>query len=171
MQQQILARIRAPALRLLAETWFTRRGDARVTKRRDIGPADFPALLPHIFLYDFASERRQLTLRLAGEEIRRLLPKALSGMTLDQIVPPASLEIVRARYLRVCEQPAIMYATGRIFLDPGATGLGERLLFPLSDDAGRVHQMIGATIYQLPDRLLEGNLFAREEVETTFTPL
>ncbi|HLT79078.1 MAG TPA: PAS domain-containing protein [Ferrovibrio sp.] len=171
MQKEILDYIRSPRLRRLAETWFARRGDARVTRREDIGPADFPALLPHVFLYDFEPETRRLTLRLAGEEIRNLMPKAARGLTLEEIVPEAALETVRGRYLRVCEEPAIMHAAGRVFLDPQATGSGERLLLPLGDATGAVRQMIGATIYVLPDLRRDDSVFAHEEVETTFFPL
>src|SRR5690606_2582877 len=58
-----------------------------------------------------------------------------------------------------------------VFLDPQATGSGERLLLPLGDATGAVRQMIGATIYVLRDLRRDDSVFAHEEVETTFFPL
>ena len=171
MQQQSLASIRSPLLQRLVSYWLERRGTARVTPRKDIGPADFPALLPHVFLYDYEPASRGLTLRLAGEEIRRILPNSTAGTPIERIIPPESLGGVLERYRRVCEEPAILHATGRVFLNLGGTGVGERVCLPLAGPDGSVRQMIGATIYNLGGHLYEGSTFSREEVAITFTPL
>lgn len=171
VQQKLLASIRSPLLQRLVSYWFERRGGAPVTPRREIGPADFPALLPHVFLYDYDPAIRGLTLRLAGEEIRRILPNSLPGTPIEQIIPAVSLDSVLGRYRRVCEEPAILHATGRVFLNLGGTGVGERVCLPLAGADGSVRQMIGATIYNLGDHLHDGSTFAREEVAITFTPL
>lgn len=171
MQQQILASIRSPLLHSLVSCWLERRGTARVTRRVDIGPADFPALLPHVFLYDYDPDSSGLTLRLAGEEIRRILPNSLPGTPIERIIPSVSLDTVLARYRRVCTEPAMLHATGRIFLSLGGTGVGERVCLPLKGPDGKIRQMIGATIYNLGDHLHDGSTFTREEVTLTFTPL
>ena len=169
--QQALASIRSPLLRRLVSCWFERRGGASVTRRLDISPADFPALLPHVFLYDYEPASRGLTLRLAGEEIRRILPNSSPGTPIERIIPPESLDAVLGRYRRVCEEPAMLHATGRIFLSLGGTGVGERVCLPLRGSDGHVRQMIGATIYNLGNHLHDGSTFTREEVAIAFTPL
>lgn len=168
---RLLAELRSPLLKQLAAYWLQRRDGARVTRRSAIDPRDFPSLLQHIFLYDYDPATRRLTLRLAGEEIRRMLPRSNPGARLDEIIPPAYFPTVEARYRRVCEEPAIMHAVGRVFLNLGGTGSGERILLPLAGDDGVVRQMLGATLYQLGDRYLGGTEFDREEVAIGFAAL
>jgi hypothetical protein len=158
-------------LRAFVAHWYAQRDGHTVTRRADISITRFASLLPHIFLYDYDTSTRDLTLRLAGEEIRRILPNSRPGTPLAQIMPAEFFTPVLERYRRVCEEPAIMLATGRVFLRLGGTGVGERVLLPLADPHGRVHQMLGATLYQIGDLLPDGSLFAREDVATRFFPL
>src|SRR3546814_9211418 len=81
-----------------------------------------------------------------------MLPNSVAGTPLDRIMPARSLPEVLARYRRVCEQPAIGMAAGRVFLSLGGSGVGERLLLPLADATGQVFQMLGATLYQIGER-------------------
>lgn len=164
--------IRAPDLRAFVEHWFAcRRAGERVTRRSDLDIFHLPALIPRLFLYDYEAATRSFTLRVAGEEIRQLLPNSLPGTPLEQIMPPAILPVVLERYRRVCEEPAIMHGIGRVFVNLGGSGVGERIVLPLAGADGRVNQMIGATIYAFGNHLQNGNTFAREEVVTTFIPL
>lgn len=169
--EKIHQTVHAPLLRELAAYWYAQRGANVVTRRSDFDVFRFASLLPHMFLYDYDSRTRDLTLRLAGEEIRRMLPNSVAGTPLDRIMPAQALPEVQARYRRVCEQPAVSLVVGRVFLSLGGSGIGERLLLPLADSSGKVFQMLGATIYQVGDALDAGSTFAREEVQTTFFPL
>ncbi|WP_300303190.1 PAS domain-containing protein [Ferrovibrio sp.] len=165
-------KIRSPALHAFVGHWFaSRRAGERVTRRGDFDIFHLPALVPHLFLYDYDPATRGFTLRVAGEEIRRLLPNSLPGTPLEQIMPAAVLPVVLERYRRVCEEPAILHGAGRVFVNLGGSGVGERVVLPLAGEDGQVRQMIGATIYSFGDRLPDGSSFAREEVTTTFTPL
>ncbi|MFC3677246.1 PAS domain-containing protein [Ferrovibrio xuzhouensis] len=169
--ESILQTVHAPMLRAFVTHWYAQRGANLVTRRADFETFRFAPLLPHIFLYDYDSRTRNLTLRLAGEEIRRMLPNSVAGTPLDRIMPARALPEVLARYRRVCEQPAIGLAAGRVFLSLGGSGVGERLLLPLADANGRVHQMLGATLYQIGETPEAGGTFASEDVETIFFPL
>jgi hypothetical protein len=167
-----LAPIRAPQLREFAQYWLDcRRGASSVTRRADFDILQLRGLLPHVYLYDFNAEDRSFTLRVAGEEIRRMLPNSMPGTQLDQIIPSAFFETVQQRYRRVCEEPAAMHAIGRVFLNLGGTGVGERVILPLANERGAIHQMVGATLYQLGSHLDQGGAFQSEEVSLTFTPL
>lgn len=164
--------IHAPDLQAFVRHWFAcRRKGERVTRRSDIDLFHVPALVPGLFLYDYDPATHDFTLRVAGEEIRRVLPNSLPGTPLDRIMPPAILPVVLERYRRVCEEPALMHAIGRVFLNLGGSGVGERIALPLAGDDGRVHQLIGATIYSFGNQLADGSSFAREEVALTFVPL
>src|SRR3546814_20937645 len=99
-------------LRAFVAYWYAQRGANLVTRRADFEIFRFAPLLPHIFLYDYDSRTRDLTLRLAGEEIRRMLPNSVAGTPLDRIMPARALPAVLARYRRVCEQPAIGLPAG-----------------------------------------------------------
>lgn len=167
-----LVPIRAALLREFVQYWLDcRRAGDRVTRRADFDIFHLRPLVPHLFLYDFEATSQRFTLRVAGEEIRRLLPNSVAGMPLDRIMPPAFLDSVQTRYRRVCEEPAIMHAIGRVFLNLGGTGVGERIALPLADASGAVHQLLGATLYQLGGALEDGSQFKHEEVTLTFTPL
>lgn len=167
-----LRAIHAPDLQALVRHWFDcRREGERATRRSAIDLFHVPALVPCLFLYDYDAATRGFTLRVAGEEIRRVLPNSLPGAQLEKIMPPAILPVVLERYRRVCEEPALMHAKGRVFFNLGGHGVGERVALPLAGDDGRVHQLIGATIYSFGDRLPDGSSFAREEVTLTFLPL
>src|SRR3546814_3284040 len=73
-------------LRAFVAYWYAQRGANLVTRRADFEIFRFAPLLPHIFLYDYDSRTRELTLRLAGEEIRRMLPNSVAGTPLDRIM-------------------------------------------------------------------------------------
>src|SRR3546814_14130874 len=103
-------------LRAFVAYWYAQRGANLVTRRADFEIFRFAPLLPHIFLYDYDSRTRELTLRLAGEEIRRMLPNSVAGTPLDRIMPARALPAVRARYRRVCEPPGMRQAAGRVVL-------------------------------------------------------
>jgi hypothetical protein len=163
--------VRSPRLKQLIAYWFDRRSEAAVTKRSAIDPLDFPALLPRIFLYDYDPVARRFVLRLAGEEIRNLLPNSTPGTPIEQIMPAAELDNVLARYGRVCEEPAIMHAAGRVFLKLGGSGVGERVVLPLAGEDGKVRQMIGATIYDIDRALPDAGILDHGEVAVSFLPL
>lgn len=164
--------IQAPLLKDFVGYWYdSRRADAPVTRRDDFDIFHIPALVPHLFLYDYDPAQRSFLLRVAGEEIRRLLPNSRPGVALEQIMPPAALPAVQERYRRVCEEPAILHAIGRVFFNLGGSGVGERIVLPLAGADGKVHQLLGATIYTLGDQNEQGRIFEREEVTLTFASL
>lgn len=164
--------IQTPLLKDFVAYWHdSRRADVPVTRREDFDIFHIPALVPHLFLYDYDVAQRRFLLRVAGEEIRRLLPNSRPGVALEQIMPPAALAGVQERYRRVCEEPAILHAIGRVFFRLGGTGVGERIVLPLAGAEGRVHQLLGATIYTLGDQNDQGRVFEREEVTLTFASL
>ncbi len=164
--------IQAQRLKDFVGYWLDcREAGAAVTRRDRFDIFHIPALVSRLFLYDFHAAQRSFVLRVAGEEIRRLLPNSVPGATLEKIMPPAVLAEVEDRYRRVCETPAIMHAIGRVFVKLGGTGIGERIVMPLADADGRVHQLLGATVYLLGDQNEQGRVFEREEVTLTFAPL
>ncbi len=163
--------VRASLLRDFVRYWLDCRIEgAVVTRRADFDIFHLRALIPHLFLYDYNPSDHGFTLRVAGEEIRRLLPNCVAGMPLNRIMPPAFFPEVLRRYQRVCEEPAALHAIGRVFLNLGGAGIGERIVLPLADEQGKVYQLLGATLYELGDHK-DGSHFEREEFTLTFTPL
>lgn len=169
--QSALKPIQAALLQDFVRHWLDcrRRGEA-VTRRADFDIFRLRALVPNLFLYDYNPGDRSFTLRVAGEEIRRLLPNSIAGMPLNRIMPPAFFPEVLRRYRRVCEEPAALHAIGRVFLNLGGAGIGERIVLPLADEQGKVYQLLGATLYELGDHK-DGSHFEREEFTLTFIPL
>lgn len=170
---RVLETVRDDRLRELVEWFFAARGVARVAARSRFDPVRFPRLMPHFFMYEFEAATRAFRLRLAGEEIRQMLPKARRGATLEEVMPTLeSHDVVRERYLRVVEGPAILVAVGKVFIRIEGHGIGERLVLPLADEDGAVHQILGATVYWFGrDIPANQRRFAGEDVEVTYFPL
>lgn len=166
------ARIRDVRLLSLVGLYFARLEGRRVLPRSELLPADLAPIMPFAFLYDFDAGSRDFTLRLAGEEIRQMLPGARRGASLRDVMPGDSYDVVRERYLNVACRPAVLVAVGQVFIRLNRPVSGERLVLPLSDDGGNVFQVLGATIYDFShDTPPESRRFDGEKVTVEYLDL
>lgn len=138
-----------PLLRDLLGYYLNLRDGARVPRRDRISPLQFPKLLSSVFLYEYDRDSHDFAIRLAGEDIKRMLRTTKPGAKLSDVFPPEVVPQVQERYDRVCNDSCVMHNAGHVFHYMGGTGIGERLVMPLADAHGRNRFLIGATVYSL----------------------
>ena len=138
---------------------------------KKLDPLDLKPLLARAFYYDYLPAEDDFRLRLAGEEIRAVLPNARRGATLAEVIPVNVVDQVRDRYRRIVTEPAVFHGIGRVFFTIGNPGFGERLVVPLADETGRATQIFGATFYDFSENPWGSQNYSHEDVESTFIPL
>jgi len=145
--QALDAAILSPALRVLLSHWLEARCDRLMPAWRDIDPTVIGKYLPMVsaWRYDFALGT--FIGRLAGEEILAALGTGIRGRPIEECHPAA--QIVLERYKMVMTAPCVMYSTGRVYIEAGRYGTGERIVLPLADDGINGDGVIGATEYRL----------------------
>lgn len=164
------AHVRDQGLRRLLRHWLERRGGAPVPARTAIDPAQLGSVLPNIWICDYLPQDRRFRMRLAGEAINRIYGRSVAHCDFADIIAPDKLEHVLQLYRRVIEEPAILHCTGHIYLASGRSVVGERLVLPLTDEAGTVMHAIGASIMaKSPPG--ENLLVVRESMTEFFTPV
>ncbi|HZS85202.1 MAG TPA: PAS domain-containing protein [Stellaceae bacterium] len=163
--------LRHPELRRFMRWYLETRGTRRVVAPAELDPTLFKPLLAHAYYYDHEPAGDAFRLRLAGEEIRELLPNARRGALLEEIIPTAALPLVRERYRRVVHDCAAMHAIGRVFVSMGDPGTGERLVVPLGEEGAKPRQIFGATFYRFARPRTGERRFSHEEMTLSFIPL
>lgn len=143
------AHVQEPALRGLLGHYLALRRGNRVPYRHQLSPMDFPNLLGNVFLYESIGDGRDYHIRLAGNEIARMLQTVRAGATLSEVFPSDIAPVMLERFRRVCSTRSVMYNGGRVFHRLGGTGHGERIVMPLLDDDGNPRFLFGATVYHL----------------------
>src|SRR5262245_50190120 len=109
-------------------------------------------------------------MRLAGEEINKFYGRNISRAYFDEIADDRFRTIMVRRYQRVIEEPAIMHCTGHIYFANESRVVGERLALPLRADDGRVLQVIGISVYDIPPLHFEFTVKG-EAMQEKFTPI
>jgi hypothetical protein len=143
------AHVKDAALRGLLAHYLDLRQENRAPFRRQISPMDFPGLLGNVFLYECTGNGADYYIRLAGNEVARMLQTAKAGAKMSEVFPADVFPVMLERYRRICGTLSVMYNGGRVFHRLGGTGTGERIVMPLLDDAGAPRFLFGATVYHL----------------------
>ncbi|MDZ7712784.1 MAG: PAS domain-containing protein [Rhodovibrio sp.] len=136
-------KLRAPALRELADYWLAKRGDAAMPRRVDIDPVDLRSHLPRLILADVLRTPLRFHFRVVGTELEHQLGQRYTGTTIDE-----TAGAFFKPYQVVAEQtrPTREYVSYN-FDDGGPIGEFERLLLPLSEDGENVTMVFGEAIY------------------------
>ena len=77
-------------LRRLAGYWDSLRDGRALPRFDELEPWKVPDLLPIMWVWRVDRERRQMFLRLVGEEVQRVLGNWPRGAELESVAPPAS---------------------------------------------------------------------------------
>ncbi|WP_200341119.1 PAS domain-containing protein [Rhodovibrio sodomensis] len=137
-------KLRADALRELADYWLARRGDAAMPRRADIDPMALGSHhLPRLILADVLREPLRFHFQLVGEQLEHQLGGRFTGKTIDisagAFFKPYQAVATQTRPIR----EFIRYD----FNDGDPAGAFERLLLPLSEDGEMVTMVFGEAIY------------------------
>lgn len=163
------AHVKDERLRGLLAHYLSLRQGRRAPRRSQISPLDFPQLLSSVFLYERTDDGADYHIRLAGEEVARMLQTTRAGSRLSEVFPADAMPLVAERFRHVSSTLSVMHNSGRVFQRLGGTGIGERIVMPLLDDMDEPRFLLGATVYALPagDAAPAGD----EPATITYTPL
>lgn len=120
-----------------------------VMPRGAIDPVAIRGCLANVWLYQYLPEEEDFLCTLAGEQVNLAWGQSLMGRRISQYMSPAMLERVPHLYRRMMTLPAIQVSRRRISPASGVEQSAERLIVPLSDNAGRPWGVFGLTLYQL----------------------
>lgn len=169
MLDTVLKAAEDPASHQFIRYWFQIRGDRMIPDRRDIDPAALVPLLPKVWLWDFVPERDDFACRLAGEEITAVFGRSPRGTFLGDWMSPAIIDVARARYRRVIDQPAICIASGNSFVERDKHAWCERIITPMTNGGDKPAVVFGMSVWRM-DRLALAKI-EREETDAVFFPM
>jgi len=142
-----LPRMRSRRVQRLHAYWQSKaelRGS--IPQRRDFDPADMPDLLPNLMIVDVEPEPLRFRYRLVGTRVVEYSHHDFTGTYLDQAGWAEEKGFTRA-YVDVVNERR---PTGGFYtwvLRSGALGKCEFALFPLSDENGRITQVLAIEDY------------------------
>lgn len=137
-----------PRFRTFLRHWAQNRAGL-VMPRGAIDPVAIRGCLANVWLYQYLPEEEDFLCTLAGEQVNLAWGQSLMGRRISQYMSPAMLARVPDLYRRMMSLPAIQVSRRRITPASGVEQSAERVIVPLSDNAGRPWGVFGLTLYQL----------------------
>src|SRR6185437_11593911 len=115
MERELLKSIASPALKAVAEHWFSARGEKRMPSWSDLSPKAMAAQLPLVWSLKYDSVTGEFTGRLAGDRIARLIGQGFRGLPLAQAQTPSAFGAMQPILSLVVMEPALYLGGGNIF--------------------------------------------------------
>ncbi|MDB5359409.1 MAG: hypothetical protein JWO51_706 [Rhodospirillales bacterium] len=147
--QNLEAAIQSPALKTVYAHWQQARGARPMPAWREIDPTAIGRYLPKVWAWRFDVAQNTFIGRLAGEDILAVMQHSMRGRRFADCFPAATAVALEALYRKVIDGPAIMRATGRVYVQTGKHGWGERIMLPLAGDGVTGDGVLGVTDYRL----------------------
>jgi hypothetical protein len=135
--------------------WSGLRQGAAVPSVRVFDPIDIAPLLQYIWLARWDEEKQDFVYRLAGESVLAANRRQMRHQSLAEIYGDKTASRLRSRYQRICSTPLLFHSSGSVYDHLNRFGNGERLVLPLSDEAGRRTVVVGCTIYAVNHRAID----------------
>ncbi|WP_395020374.1 PAS domain-containing protein [Dongia sp.] len=135
-------------LHCLFASWMSLRGGRAIPDRSALDCAAISSLLPYVWICRLAAETGRFPFRLAGDEIRWLLGRPVSGAHADDLLPNIAGSI-NATLTAVLHQPAVCYFRGLLPHADLFSVEAETLALPLAD-GDHATTVLAATIFAWP---------------------
>lgn len=117
--------------------WLAKRGALAMPRRRDIDPIDMPPqLLPHLQLVERVADRFRY--RLTGTAIVEAYKRELTGLFVDEVMPPARREVAERHYAQVFESRRPIFVRNAYTTAAHVELVATRIMLPLSEDGEAV---------------------------------
>jgi hypothetical protein len=127
--------------------WIAKRASRAMPGRRDLDPADIPALLSHLIVVEKVDD--QLRYRLVGTAAAREVGYDATGSFVGSYLSstaPESAAAARAVFRRVFNTAHPIFATGEFQIKSDGPHSMSMLSLPLSDDGTKVNMVISTLI-------------------------
>ena len=134
-------------LRPLWDYWRAKRGKRDMPERREIEPAEIPALLPHISLFEVVGDR--FLFRIAGRFIVETYGVEPRGMFLDALLPKDRSQAALDAYRTAVALRRAVLARSEMTTPRGWSFPLTRLLLPLGSEGSVSYVLAGLTIESL----------------------
>lgn len=126
--------------------WAERRRGLMMPKQ-DIDPIALKSCLPNVWLHRYLPDRNEFLCVLAGEQVNAAWGGSIANKPLAEIMRPEQYDLTRTRYRQVMELPAIQVVRRTIVPSAAVAKDTDRLIVPVSDEAGRPVGVFGMTLY------------------------
>jgi hypothetical protein len=135
-----------PILGSALDYWLRIRGGRAMPARRDIEPADVPALLPHLQLVDIVAGRFRY--RLVGTALVEAFGRDYTGQYPDEMFESARGPYICNVFTTVREARRPIYLRSHYVTTRNVELVAERLYMPLSQDGTEVDMILGALAFE-----------------------
>ena len=143
--QELLAAIKSDRLRAVAAHWQEARGVKQAPSFSDLRPGVMAKQLPIVWCYRYDEARSEFVGRLAGEAIARAFDIPFKDTPMSQLQSNHGHSRFADRARRVVSERLAFRGTGLMFKQQDRYAVGERIIFPISNNAGDADSILGAT--------------------------
>jgi hypothetical protein len=127
--------------------WRTKCEVRAMPRRRDIDPVDMPPhLLPHLQLVERVGARFRY--RLTGTAIVDAYSRELTGLFIDEVLPPSRREVAERHYARVFDTGRPIFVRNSYTTATSVELIATRIMLPLSEDGATVSLVLMAQIFE-----------------------
>ncbi len=138
--------VKSAMIRFLHGWWLSKcAGD--IPDRADFDPADFKPLLPYLFIADVEREPFRIRYRLVGTKVVDATGMNITGLYLDELLPPNPEEPWLEYYRRAYEERAPVFGCSEAPTLSGGRFTYEFGLFPLRRGGREVEQFVAIEDY------------------------
>jgi hypothetical protein len=157
-------------LRSLYEYWVALgRAAGGLPPLQSFDPLHLPRLLSNLWILEVAQDTHRFRMRLAGESINAVYRRNIGGQYFSDVFQSSEVALMVERYSRALGEPAIVRATGAVYVAAGRLMQGERLALPMLGRSGLTDIMLGATFYD--ERTIEPGAVHVLRNEPAFYPV
>jgi hypothetical protein len=149
-------------LRAVLDYWEAKRAGRAMPQRRDIDPAELRGVLPHLQITEVIDGGSRFRYRLVGTAVVEAFGAEFTGRYVDELVSGARDHFVHACYRAVCAARRPAFVRSKYITTRNVDLTANRVLLPLSPDAARVDQILGALTFEFARPFFSGTGHAAE---------
>jgi len=142
--------------RLLLRHWAESRCGL-MAPRGMIDPIAIKSCLPNVWMMQYLADSDDFRCTLAGEAVNQAWGQSIIGKRPSDYMPAGMLRRAQETYRRMLAMPALQVSRRPITRTDAMEQGAERLILPVSDDAGKPYGLFGMTLYYLGTQSRIGN--------------
>jgi hypothetical protein len=166
--QELWTTIESDQLRAVAAHWQEARGIKDAPTFSDLRPSVMAKQLPIIWCYRYDDALGEFVGRLAGNSIARAFDRPFKNAPMSHLQKNHGHVRFADRAKRVVSERIAFRGTGLMFKQNDRYAVGERIIFPILNDAGQADSILGATMHHF-DGFWSPGTVPQDEAEQWFS--
>jgi hypothetical protein len=166
--QDFWTAIESDQLRAVVTHWQEARGAKQAPSFSDLRPSVIAKQLPIIWCYRYDAAQSEFIGRLAGEAIARAFDRPFKDTPMSQLQRNHGHDRFADRARRVVSEGLAFRGTGLMFKQQDRYAVGERIILPISNDAGEADSILGATNHHF-EGFSSSSAMPQDEIEEWFS--